>query len=178
MPELERFGEMPSPEDPHMPSSIDWTTVQIIERDICYLYHELAPYGYIMGDLAWGSVYALPYWDFLSLAGLDVKRTRFICEGSLVAILAMAFESLDGSGSYGKAHMGECRRGIESLTLEDPRTKRLAEIVRVALDTIAQGRDADEELEASSRWVHTEFVRGYFHSRGAEGGPTDCCSSG
>ncbi len=44
------------------PNETDWYTIQILERDICLLYHQLADYSYIMGDLYYGNVFALSYW--------------------------------------------------------------------------------------------------------------------
>ncbi len=70
---------------------VDWVAVQEVERDICLLYHQLADYSYIMGDLYYGNVYALPYWEYLCVPGLDESQQEFIREGCLVMIF----------GSYG-----------------------------------------------------------------------------
>lgn len=44
---------------------VDWVLKQEIERDICLLYNQLSNYAYIMSDLFYGSVFALPYWEYL-----------------------------------------------------------------------------------------------------------------
>jgi hypothetical protein len=60
-------------------SDIDrWVELQQVERDICLLYHQLSDYSYIMGDLYYGSVYALRYWDFLDVEGIKPARQTFI----------------------------------------------------------------------------------------------------
>ncbi len=52
-----QFQALHSPD----PDCTDWHTVQIVERDICLLYHQLADYSYVMGDLYYGDIYSLPY---------------------------------------------------------------------------------------------------------------------
>ncbi|KLU02753.1 hypothetical protein RISK_005049 [Rhodopirellula islandica] len=52
-------------------SEVDWTEVQRVERDICLLYHQLADYSYIMGDLCYGDVFSLPYWEYLQIEELE-----------------------------------------------------------------------------------------------------------
>jgi hypothetical protein len=42
------------------PSRTDWDTIWRVERDIVYLYHELSEWPGIMGDLSYGTMYALP----------------------------------------------------------------------------------------------------------------------
>ena len=39
----------------------DWAEVQELERDILLLFHQLAEYNHVMGDLYYGDVFALPY---------------------------------------------------------------------------------------------------------------------
>ncbi len=67
-------------QDLHSPNNgeTDWQTIQRVERDICLLYHQLAEYSYIMGDLYYGDVYALPYWDYLNLQTLEPDQRAFI----------------------------------------------------------------------------------------------------
>ena len=49
------------------PSTVEeWADKQRVERDVLLLYHQLADYSYIMGDLYYGTVFALPYWDVLA----------------------------------------------------------------------------------------------------------------
>lgn len=44
---------------------VDWVLYQRLRRDVCSLYHELANYRYIMGDLDYENIHCLPYWDHL-----------------------------------------------------------------------------------------------------------------
>ncbi len=81
-------------------ADVNWTEIQLVERDICLLYHQLADYSYIMGDLYYGDVFSLPYWEYLHVEELAPDRQRFVCDGCLVMLYAMAVEVLDGSGTY------------------------------------------------------------------------------
>src|SRR5712691_1560834 len=86
---------------PHSPgASVDWVLKQQVERDICLLYHQLADYSYIMGDLYYGPVFGLPYWEYLDFPDLDGADREFLRDGCLVMILAMAWDQIDGSGVY------------------------------------------------------------------------------
>ncbi len=49
-----------------------------INRDIYMLYHELAQYSHIMGDLDYANLYPLPYWDFIANSALDWQLDAFI----------------------------------------------------------------------------------------------------
>ena len=85
-----QFQDIHSP----LPTETDWCRIQIVERDICLLYHQLASYSWIMEDLYYGSVYALPYWRYLNISALETKRQAFIRNGCLVMLYAMASEEL------------------------------------------------------------------------------------
>jgi len=148
----------------HLPDDgRDWVLVQKVERDICLLYRQLAGYSYIMGDLYYGTVYELPYWNYLDLRDVDEDDRRFLRDGCLVMILAMAWDMVDGSGAYLAPHIAVCRSALEALPVEDERTAKLVHAVREALESAEAGA-ASPELDALSSWAHEEFVKGYFRS--------------
>ena len=142
--------------------SVDWVLKQQIERDICLLYHQLAEYSHIMGDLYYGSVFALPYWEYLDFPGLDTADRDFLREGCLVMLLAMASEQIDGSGAYINSHIPACREAVTRIACDDEDTEKLARTVRLALDVAEQGGPETRELVELSGWVHKRYVRGYF----------------
>src|SRR4051794_18455042 len=43
---------------------LDWDLMMQIKRDICLLYPELAEHPAIDGDLAFSTLYTLPYWQY------------------------------------------------------------------------------------------------------------------
>lgn len=151
-------------------SETNWTLLWQVERDICFLYHELSEYTGIMGDLAYGSLYALPYWDFLDQRGPDIRDEErcFIRDGCLVMILAMTIDMLDGSGFYVADKIGLCRQAINRLEAEDERTQKLIRVVRLALDAAAQGQRMNQEMEELEVWVNYHYVYGYFRGIAAE----------
>lgn len=143
-------------------SSADWVLKQQVERDICLLYHQLANYSYIMGDLYYGSVFGLPYWEYLDFPGLDTDDLAFLRDGCLVMILAMAWDQIDGSGAHINPHIPACREAVARLVIEDEDTAKLTQAVRLAMDAAEPGGSETQELQELSCWVHKRYVRGYF----------------
>ena len=143
-----------------------WIELQCVERDICLLYHQLANYSYIMADLYFGSVYELPYWNYLDVLDIDADRRDFIRHGCLVMILAMTWDQIDGSHYLGP-NITHCETAIDRLTIDDPTTKRLVDVVKRALTAAKQGSEPDERVQ-DSNWVHEQFIRRYFRERANE----------
>lgn len=141
---------------------LDGVMQQEIERDICLLYHQLSKYSYIMEDLDYGTVFALPYWQFLQVKDLPTDDQEFLRDGCLVMILAMAWECVDGGGHYLREYLPACRAALDTLDIRDERTAKLARTVRLALDMVEHPSVELEELAELSSWVHREYVRGYF----------------
>jgi hypothetical protein len=117
-----------------------------------------------MGDLAYGSRYTLPYWEFLNLQGPNItdENRCFIRDGCLVMILAMSWDIMDGSGSHLKGKIDLCRQAIGELEAENDRTAKLIRVVSLALDMAEQGHCRNDEIGESSVWVNYEYVHGYF----------------
>jgi hypothetical protein len=152
---------------------VDWVLKQRVERDICLLYHQLANYSYIMGDLYYGSVFNLPYWEHLDFPGLDRADRDFLRDGCLVMILAMAWEQIDSSGAYLKPHIPTCREALNRIAGKDDDTRKLIATVKLALETAERGGPEIPELQELSAWVHKRYVREYFRrvSREFESNP-------
>lgn len=150
----------------------DWAEVQKIERDICYLYHQLSEYRTIMGDLYWGLVYDRPYWEYVNLEFHGHSDPQFMRDGCLVMIIAMALELLDGAGGYIKDKLPQCISAVSRLCPEDEKTIRLVEIARHVLDAAANEKHYSKEMVEMSSWVHKNYVREYFHTiaKGFESG--------
>lgn len=142
--------------------SADWVLLQQVERDICLLYHQLADYSYIMGDLYYGSVFGLPYWEYLDFPGSGITDRDFVRDGCLVMLLAMAWDVIDGSGAHIHPHIATCRNAVSGLICEEEDTEKLAHAVRLALDVAERGGPQSPELIELSSWVHKRYVRGYF----------------
>ncbi len=140
----------------------DWVLKQRIESDICLLYHQLANYSSIMGDLYYGDVFALPYWEFLNIEGIEDEERIFVRNGCLVMILAMCSECIDGSGSYIYSHIENCQKYLSYLSPEDEKSHRLIMAVKSALQLAQNEQEETPELTDAMLWVHREYVRGYF----------------
>ena len=166
-------------QDLHTPGGgdIDWCTIQMFERDICLLYHQLADYSYIMGDLYYGDVFSLPYWEYLNLKALEDDRQRFIRNGCLIILYAMASEVLDGSGAYltmDRDRYQAAKSALKDLPSFDPDTNLLIDAVKNSFKLIDEKRGSWEETPevqeviAASSWIHEKFIRQYFIERSNE----------
>ena len=159
-------------------SEPDWEQIWKVERDICFLYHELSEYPGIEGDLAYGLIYTLPYWDFLNLSvrRMPDEERCFIRDGCLVMLLAMAWDVLDGSGSYLLNHLGFCQQAVESVEVDNEKTEQLVQTVKTALKAVEMDSQGNGRLEGPplrhlidlSVWVNREYVGGYFKQKANE----------
>jgi hypothetical protein len=146
----------------------DWVSIQQVEKDVCLLYHQLSEYSYIVGDLYWGSVYGLPYWEFLDLQDLkEVEKEgyEFVRDGCLVMILAMAWGIIDDTSGYLSRWRDDCERSVSQLTANDADTEKLIRTVSLALDVSGRRMlppHEIDELRELSNWVHHRYVLAYF----------------
>ncbi|MGR3274028.1 hypothetical protein ACSYAD_02850 [Acaryochloris marina NIES-2412] len=141
----------------------DWVEVQELERDIVLLYHQLIVYSNIMGDLDYGSVFGLPYWDYLNPIGLDQDRGVFVQEGCLVMLLAIAWGQLDGSVGYLDQRHQAISKSISRCHPLGKDGLRLLNHVRAVFEfALTTDSSNSDPLLTESAWVHRMFVRGYF----------------
>ena len=155
-------------------SEVDWTEIQRVERDICLLYHQLADYSYIMGDLCFGEVFSLPYWEYLQVEELEPDQRRFMCDGCLVMLYAMALDVLGDSGNYltmDRDRYNAIKRAVDCLEPNGHDTDRLASALKKLFQEIDR---YPSEMEGSvylmdevsdMTWVHEHFVQRYFTER-------------
>jgi hypothetical protein len=143
--------------------SDDWCEVQELERDILLLYHQLAEDSYVMGDLYYGNVFALPYWNYLDPSGLEHDRAVFVQQGCLVMLLAMAWDQIDGSGAYLEKFRPEVLAGLAACTPLDDDARRLHACVDLAVRAASSPPSKpSQELIDESAWVHQSVVGAYF----------------
>jgi len=146
--------------------SLSQTELFQIKRDICYLYHELAEYCGMMGDLDYSEVYSLPYWEYLNISGLLENEKVFVQTGCLMLILAMVWESLSDAGAYimKDKRIAYCENAIKMLEGNNPTFYRLVDTVQLGLSLVKE-KNIDEQagiFSKESSWAFQEFVLGYF----------------
>ncbi len=154
----------------------EWEDYEKVERDICYLYHELSEYAGINGDLSFGSFYAIPYWEYLNLQDPNMHEDErgFIQNGCLVMLLAMATDIIDGSGTYLADKIEPCIEAVSQIVPEDRNTAALVRTVLLSLEQARKGfarqqhRVELDELEELSVWVNYQYVQGYFQRKADE----------
>ncbi len=93
---------------------------------------------------------------------------RFIRDGCLVMLLAMAWDVLDGSGTYLLPYLDLCRQAITQLEGKDEKTARLTQAVNHALEAIKQGQRGSYEMDLQDVWVNREYVHRYFRQKSEE----------
>lgn len=150
----------------HNPHDV-WDVLQQIEKDICFLYHQLSLYSHIMGDLNYTGHYNLPYWNFInSKFPINDDELCFIKEGCLIIILSMAWEQIDDAGSYinDKANII-----MNNLDVFEPLNEKQSELHDIVILTVNYAMNPKqglyEDVLKKSKWVHREFVMGYFRKR-------------
>lgn len=127
-----------------------------------------------MGDLYYGDVYSLPYWEYLVVSTLEPDQQQFIRNGCLVMLYAMASAVLDGSDSYltiNRKRYSDAEAAVRALPSFNPDTDRLVSAISGAFKLIDENRfDTEESPEVQdivsvSTWIHKRFVRQYFIDR-------------
>jgi hypothetical protein len=134
-------------------------------RDVCFLFHELSAYRYIMGDLDYGTDYTLDYWELLNRTDTGQPDDRLIRSGILVLTLAMLEAAFDDSGNHIWSHIPCITKAIENFVPEDFAMLRLGEAVEHGLDLLKTKAPRDERYEIDIAWAHKSFVRAYFVDR-------------
>ena len=143
-----------------------WDLIQRIEKDICFLYHQLSSYSYIMGDLCFNEYYNLAYWEYINVEfPLNKDELGFIKEGCLILILTMAWEQIDGAGYYINDKIEKIMNALEIFEPLNEKQSKLHDIVTLAV-TYAKNPNTEKynEINNKSDWVHQEFVRRYFRN--------------
>ncbi len=144
----------------------NWILIQQIERDICYLYHQLSSYSNIMGDLYFDDIYDLPYWEFVNVSERELRKseedTNFFREGCLMLILTMAWERIAGAGTYINNKIDIILHYLKQF---EPANKSQIKLLETCVSVVKYAQKADGNLEMiteKSNWAHKEFVRGYY----------------
>jgi len=75
--------------------------LELAKRDVCYFYEEQIQWATISGQLSFGQVFNLPYWDYLDLkGGINQEDKKLIKRGSLLLLLSECLEFFDDLGTY------------------------------------------------------------------------------
>ena len=153
-------------------TEFDWVLIQKIERDICYIYHQLSRYNYIMGDLYYEEIFNIPYWEYVNNK-FPEKHENFIHEGILIILLAMGWEIIDSSGYYLYDKLGKCIKILEDSKFNEKEINRLKNITvqtlkYALLNDKNKSAEQEENLFKYSRWAHEHFIKKYFCEKTSE----------
>lgn len=159
----EQFQNKHSPEPDNK-----WVKFQLIERDICYLFHQLSSYSYIMADLYYDEIYNLPYWEYINIDINDIQdkeQCSFIREGCLILIFAMVIEAIEGAGSYVMDNLENIKNNLNNFKPSNKKEKKLYKIVSSAFEYIETNEEDLNLLDEQSVWIHKEYIRKYFEEK-------------
>ena len=131
-------------------------------RDICYLYHDLAGYRYIIGDLDYAAEYDFPYWQVVNRIDTGTLEDRFIRGGILVLVLAKVQDVFDGSGDSLTVELCDYQRSLSDFIPEDDEMLRLLQAVEHGIKIVESGAARDDLIEREICWAYNAFVNAYF----------------
>ncbi|QDT71243.1 hypothetical protein [Lacipirellula limnantheis] len=138
-------------------------------KDVCFLYHELADYRHIMGDLDYANDYSIHYWELLNRVDTGRVDDRFIRGGILILMLAMLQDVFDGSGDSISKHRAAATKALAEFIPEDKDMLRLGDAVAHGLQLLAESRIGDDRFNSDVCWAYQAFVRKYFVDASLEG---------
>lgn len=139
---------------------MEYNQIKQIEKDICFLYHELSEYSFIMGDLDYHNLYNREYWSFI-----NVDSDSFILHGCLIMVLAMIWDWMEESGNFIEDKVSYYLNAMATLYGQSEEEFRLIETVNNGLDIVSKDRQKDEKFEIDSQWAFEIFVKGYFREK-------------
>ena len=131
-------------------------------KDVCFLYHELAGYRQIMGDLDYAKDYSIHYWELLNRVDTGRVEDRFIRGGILILMLAMLQDVFDGSGDSISKHCTAAMKAIADFIPEDEDMLRLGDATAHGLQLLAESRMGDDRFNTNACWAYQAFVQKYF----------------
>lgn len=141
----------------------DPTLYTRLTRDVCFLYHQLSQYRYIMGDLDYATDYPLAYWSLLNRVETPLRDDdRFIRGGIMILMLAMLDAEFDGAVCWISRHLEAAIKEINAFIPEDSDMLRLSSLVGHGLAILSQRSTPDKHFEAEMSWAYEAFVRAYF----------------
>ena len=131
-------------------------------RDVCFLFHELADYKQIMGDLDYANDYPLPYWTLINNVDNGHPDDRLIRSGILILFMAMIHDEFDGSGCWISKHVDSVFSAMTAFVPEDEDMLRLSDSVLHGLELLRSDSKSDARFYEDSAWAYNTFVRRYF----------------
>ena len=154
------LNEMEAPID--LRDDGDLKVYRRLVRDICYLYHDLAGYRFIMGDLDYAAEYDFPYWQVVNRIDTGTLEDRFIRGGILILVLAKMQDVFDGSGDSLTVELCDYQRSLSDFIPEDDEMLRLLQAVEHGLNIVKSGGTKDDLIEREMCWAYNAFVNAYF----------------
>ncbi|WOK08118.1 hypothetical protein RT717_05655 [Imperialibacter roseus] len=139
----------------------------MVKRDIAAFYDQQADEYQLSGAVDFGTLFKLPYWDYLDVRNIDEPEAEYVRTNCLVILTAIAFEPFE---ELGMPYIGDQRilndltkaiRGFIPLTSDHQQLKMLIIDLLEAVRTKSTIKHLDSELQ----WIYVKFIYGYFRNR-------------
>ncbi|ESA35851.1 hypothetical protein N836_10000 [Leptolyngbya sp. Heron Island J] len=140
----------------------DAAVYKLLTRDVCFLFHELAVYRHIIGDLDYANDYAIPYWILINRIETGRDDDRLIRSGILILFLAMLQDEFDGSGCWISNHLDAVSAALHQFVPEDNEMLQLSDSVLHGIELLRANIKSDDRFDGDLAWAYNTFVRRYF----------------
>lgn len=162
----------------------EYGKIQIIKKDICFLYHELTIERLnnknampLDGDMAFETLYTNDYWGMIkTIFDIEQEDTNnhvddeyfdltFLGEGCLIIIFLMAMENINGYGSYIADRFEQSKNAI-ILAKKTSISPILVDDVSFTLKLIGNEVSAGDEsrLKEITFNIYNNYVKKYFQT--------------
>lgn len=129
--------------------------IELLEREILFLYKTLAGYGYFMGDI---SPLMTPWFALEDCykALLSEETEPWVSEGALLLAVTILWGQRDGAHSIDAKELARIDAMVQEIRVRSERTEEIAKVV----DLIKY--EGDESLVSHhSRMLYRKYVVGY-----------------
>ena len=141
----------------------------LAKRDIGGFYQQQSEEYSLYGDADFGTSLNLPYWDYLDIRNVTEADSDFLRIGSLVIMVAMAFEPFEeiGISNLTDEHRkSEFQLAIESFEPNSHNEKRLKNLISELLAAVKPPNLLPiKHLEKDLQWVYVNYIYGYFRNK-------------
>lgn len=136
------------------PSGAIEEDIELLEREILFLYKTLAEYGYFMGDL-WPRI--APWQIFEgNYEHVLAEAEPWVIEGALLLALTVLWGNRDGAHSIRDEELSRISMTIRRLRPYSDRTEEIAHAIDLVRDERDEGRAAN-----CSNAIYHKYVVGY-----------------
>jgi len=145
--------------------------LEMAKRDVCFFYEEQLQWeASISGQLSFGQIFNLPYWDYLDLRGEISQGDRhFVRRGSLLLLLSECLEFFDDLGTYyliDNEKLMSLKNSVRGFSSTDKTEAEVRDLILVMVERIeAKDQTWEKSWEEVLNKLFVTEIYGYFRSK-------------